>query len=217
MNTLADKIKLANSRIPYRNIRKSFKSKHRHAYTMFILSLFTMSFFGFFALRPTLVTIATLNRQIDDSRELDRRLSEKLNTLVQAQAEYEVVVPFLTKINNAIPENPEYPSLLKDIESISESGSTNNVVSKFQLGSVELNAKDSGKIGLSVDSEGGYLSLESFIDQILSNARLLSINSLGFKSSDQDALDLKMDFEAPYVRIKEQKALSNEVEGVIIE
>lgn len=216
MNTLVDKIKFANSRIPYSHMRKSFRSKHNHAYAMLILSLFTMSFFGFFALRPTLVTIATLNRQIDDSRELDRRLSEKLNSLVQAQAEYEVVVPFLSKINNAIPENPEYPSLLTDIESITDN-SRADTVSKFQLGSVKLNAQDSGKIGLSVDSEGGYLSLESFIEQILSNARLLTINSLGFKSSAQNVLGLKMDFEAPYFRIKKQEALSNKVEEVIIE
>jgi len=196
MSTLVNKIKQQRSRAPYYKLRKKFQTKHKHAYTMLILSLFTMSFFGFFALRPTLVTIATLNRQIKDSREIDKRLTEKLNLLVQAQAEYEVIAPFLPKINQAIPDHPEYADLLMDIENMRDSSVS--AVAKFGLGSVELKAENPGKVDLSVEAEGDYLSLEDFIALLLSNARLLVVNSLNFDSGSQSGLGLAMDVNAPY-------------------
>ncbi|MDP3983014.1 MAG: hypothetical protein Q8Q65_02985, partial [bacterium] len=166
----------------------------------------------------TLVTIATLNRQILDSREIDQRLTEKLNVLVQAQAEYEVVVPFLPKINQAIPEYPEYTDLLADLEKIREaSGSA--VVAKLGIGTVEIKPSIPGKVDLTVASEGGYLSLEDFIDLLLTNERLLTINSLGFNSKEENVLDLSMDVNAPYALLKVQKSqqLTNQDETLPIE
>jgi len=217
MSTLVNKIKLKSPRIPYYKLRKSFQFKHKHAYTMLILSLFTMSFFGIFALRPTLVTIATLNRQILDSREIDQRLTEKLNVLVQAQAEYEVVVPFLPKINQAIPEYPEYTDLLADLEKIREA--SGSAVAKLGIGTVEIKSSIPGKVDLTVASEGGYLSLEDFIDLLLTNERLLTINSLGFNSKEENVLDLSMDVNAPYALLKVQKSqqLTNQDETLPIE
>ena len=205
MSTLVNKIKLQGTRIPYYKIRKKLRSKHRHAYTMLILSLFTMSFFGFFALRPTLVTIASLDRQIKDSREMDERLTAKLNMLVQAQAEYEVVAPFLPKIRQAIPEHPEYTDLLVDIENIREA--TGGAVSKFGVSSVELKAETPGKVDLSVDAEGGYFSLEDLVNLLLGNERLLTVNSLDFIAGEQDVLGLTLDVSAPYTQIKKQEQI----------
>jgi len=184
---------------------------------MLILSLFTMSFFGLFALRPTLVTIATLNRQIKDSREIDRRLTEKLNVLVQAQAEYEVIAPFLSKINQAIPEYPEYTELLADLEEIREA--SGSAVSKLGIGTVEIKSSIPGQVDLAVASEGGYLSLEDFINLLLTNERLLTINSLGFNSKEENVLDLSMDVNAPYTLLKDQKPQqpTNEDETLPIE
>ncbi|NCN59084.1 hypothetical protein COW99_01230 [Candidatus Roizmanbacteria bacterium CG22_combo_CG10-13_8_21_14_all_38_20] len=217
MSTLVNKIELKMPRIPYYKLRKSFQSKHKHAYMMLILSLFTMSFFGLFALRPTLVTIATLNRQIKDSREIDRRLTEKLNVLVQAQAEYEVIAPFLSKINQAIPEYPEYTELLADLEEIREA--SGSAVSKLGIGTVEIKSSIPGQVDLAVASEGGYLSLEDFINLLLTNERLLTINSLGFNSKEENVLDLSMDVNAPYTLLKDQKPQqpTNEDETLPIE
>ena len=156
--------------------RLRFNLKRVKAYTMLILSLFTISFFGFFALKPTLSTIASLNRQIEDNREIDQKLSKKINQLVAAQAEYEVIAPFIPKIKKALPEKPEYIGLLNDLESIRTVGSA--TISGISIDSVKIESKSPGLISISVGAQGSYIPLEDLVEKTLSNERLMVILSL---------------------------------------
>ena len=75
------------SKISYQSVSQSFKRKKTQAYTMFILSLFTISFFSIFAIRPTLKTVTSLHREIEDLEKIDEKLTTKINQLISAQAE----------------------------------------------------------------------------------------------------------------------------------
>lgn len=94
------------------------KSRHATAYTMVILSLFTISFFGFFAIRPTLRTIVELKKQIEDSRIVDEALQKKINSLIIAQEEYQLVKNLIPSINNALPSQPDLTDILMKIENL---------------------------------------------------------------------------------------------------
>jgi len=106
---------------------------------------------------------------------------------------------------------------LADLEEIREA--SGSAVSKLGIGTVEIKSSIPGQVDLAVASEGGYLSLEDFINLLLTNERLLTINSLGFNSKEENVLDLSMDVNAPYTLLKDQKPQqpTNEDETLPIE
>ncbi len=92
---------------------------------MIVLSLFTIAFFGAFAIRPTLKTIATLRRQIGDKTLVNHRLEEKINNLILAQEEYQRVEADLPTLYSLLPEKAEFPTLLRKLEVLTiENGAT---------------------------------------------------------------------------------------------
>lgn len=109
----------------YQKFEPLFKTKQVQAYIMVVLSLFTIAFFGAFAIRPTLKTIATLRRQIGDKTLVNQRLEEKINNLILAQEEYQRVEADLPTLYSLLPEKAEFPALLRKLEVLAiENGAT---------------------------------------------------------------------------------------------
>lgn len=102
----------------YHQIVPILQKEKTQAYLMVIFSLFTMSFFGFFAIRPTVKTIATLQKQIEDRSFVDSELEKKINALIAAQAEYRKIEPVIPQIYSLLPEKPEVTTLLIKLEDL---------------------------------------------------------------------------------------------------
>ena len=102
----------------YQKLEPAFKNRKTQAYLMAVLSLMTISFFGFFAIRPTLKTIAVLQRQIIDRKTLNEKLDEKINALILAQDEYRLIEADLPLIYTLLPEKPEFPLLMRLLENL---------------------------------------------------------------------------------------------------
>jgi len=84
-----------------------------------VLSVFTVAFFTFFAIRPTLGTITTLLKKIDDLKTTSTKLDAKIAQLSQAQQILAEVGSQLEELSHkAVPENPEVDRLSKEIEAI---------------------------------------------------------------------------------------------------
>jgi hypothetical protein len=78
-------------------------------YSGLILSLLTISFFGFFAIKPTLSTIASLVKEIKDKREVNQKLQEKINALTLAQGE-------LLQVSEALTPKPNLALFINQLE-----------------------------------------------------------------------------------------------------
>lgn len=102
----------------YQKITPVFKTRRAQAYTMVILSLLTISFFGFFAVRPTLKTIGVLQKQIVDREQVNEKLEQKINALISAQEEYRRIEPDIVTIYSLLPDKPEITSLIIKLEQI---------------------------------------------------------------------------------------------------
>ncbi len=100
----------------YRRLEPLLHQRELQGYTMVILSLFTISFFGFFAIRPTIKTITTLQKQISDKTEVNKQLEAKINALILAQEEYQRLGPHLPTIYSLLPQTPEFPLLVSKLE-----------------------------------------------------------------------------------------------------
>lgn len=167
------------------------KSKQATAYTMIILSLFTVSFFGIFAIRPTLTTIVELKRKIDDATILDTALQKKIDTLVQAQEQYQFIKDFIPAIEEALPEKPDIANALLKIENIaSEKKAT---VSALQVQSIVYKSPETATtsaenkdilstkllaLDFSANISGTYEQVTGFLEKLFTMRRTVNALSL---------------------------------------
>lgn len=187
----------------YQRLEPLFKSPQAQAYTMVILSLFTIAFFGIFAIRPTLKTIAALQRKIGDNTEVDQKLEEKINALIQAQDTYQRMEPDLPLIYSLLPDKPEFPSLFRRIENLAIDHDA--TISAIQFDPIVLYAKSSNTsatpTGAAADTTttsaptaaatqttpmffslvfgGNYEKLLELLDRLTKLDRLITIQSVG--------------------------------------
>lgn len=159
------------------------------AYTTAILSFLTMSFFGYFAIKPTLSTIASLNKQISDARLVDQQLQNKINALSLAQTEYQKIQSDLPLIYNALPKIPDFPPFIKSLEKIAtESGLQ---ITNLNFKNIDLSAGASATqssflipIDFNLNLQGDYSQIDSFLSKIAGLERLVVIDKMGFNQKD---------------------------------
>lgn len=157
------------------------------AYGMLILSLFALSIFGAFAIRPTLKTIVQLRRQITDSRLVEKKLEEKINTLYQVQPEYEMIKNDLPIISAALPSNPQFLPFLKNLNKFaSESGV---LISSLTFQPVSLSNKETSKISsfpFRLSLSGSFSNLTGFLTLLGKSERLITIENIEIKPTTSE-------------------------------
>lgn len=189
----------------YTALEPLFAKPEVRAYTMLILSLFAMSFFGYFAIRPTLTTITTLRRQIADSRFVDQKLQEKINALSEAQVEYEMIKPDLGLIFTALPQETKFPTFVKSLEKIATESGAAIISLTFQtinLSTPEATGAASEiPIGFSLTVNGNYANLMDFIGRLANYERLATIEKMGFSTKEEkEGLQLTLTGQTYYVK-----------------
>lgn len=179
----------------YRKIGPVFKKPRVKAYTMLILSFFTMSFFGFFAIKPTLTTIFQLRKKIADSQSVNRTLEQKIIHLFQLKEEYEKLEKDLPLITAALPAEPQVYSLLKNLEDLAQA--TGATISGVRVNNVNLadnQSPSSNKLSCSVILEGSYSACRQFLDRLLNTSRIYKTDRFEMRSgSKREASVLKLD------------------------
>lgn len=82
-----------------------------------ILSIFTVAFFMFLAIRPTLSTIVTLTKKIEDQKTANQKLDIKITQLNRAQEFLSLQGESLSQLSSvAVPTTPEVKRLAQAIE-----------------------------------------------------------------------------------------------------
>ncbi len=177
-----------------RTINPFVRSTHATAYTMAVISLFTVSFFGMFAIRPTLRTIVELNRQIADSKTVSENLQKKIDTIVVAQEEYQLVKPFIEAVNQALPDEPNLTSLLTQLNGLISN--TDATISALQIQPVTYFTTNTSSqptlINLSLALTGTYAQLYTSLDKILTIRRTFTAESIEFVPEAADTATLKI-------------------------
>lgn len=177
------------------------------AYTMLVLSLFTMSFFGYFAIRPTLTTVINLRQQIKDMHFVEQKLQDKINALSEAQVGYENIKPDLEIISTALPPETRFPGFVKSLEKLATESGTIVVGLNFQninLSSFEATAAASEiPIGFSLTISGDYANLADFVKRLSRFERLATIEKIGLaikKEKEKETLHLTLVGKTFYVQ-----------------
>ncbi len=166
----------------YKQITPFLASKKTVSYFALTLSLVTLSFFGIFAIRPTLITAFSLMKQVTDLRKLYVDYENKIGSLIRAQSEYEQIRNDIPSINASLPTDSAFSKLAKTIEKFATQETF--AINQFQIDAAPIsNPASTGKIysyGFTLVGTGKYTSVSAFLSHIVNWKRIVSIKSLEF-------------------------------------
>lgn len=181
----------------------------------FLLTLFTISFFALFALRPTINTIAELWANINSQKEIKGRLEQKIRDLAVSQEIWKTEQKRIETLDQALPKNPGPDTYIKQIEGLAASrglGISFLKVDEVALrGEVEKQGEQKIKkgkteiISVSLSLSGAYTALLGFLEDLENLRRPTETVSLSFSTTKgvnpgQTVILLTVANEVPYYK-----------------
>jgi Tfp pilus assembly protein PilO len=174
-----------------------------------LLSVGAVMFFAIFAIRPTLLTMSDLIKEIEDKRKLDTELTQKIAALSTAQSEFLALQDQLHVLDQALPNQPQLLQSLKIIEKVaSEQNLTIISMTIPEIPpetEVATNTPASKltrqNIPLGVTVSGTYPEMREFVEQLRRVRRSFIIDSVSFSVSQEKStkqLRANVTFSIPY-------------------
>ena len=170
------------------DLRRYYRMPVVQASLTVVLSLFVISVFLIFALRPTIVSIVALKKTIAESKTTIEQLDRKITNLQQASNQLDTDKALLSSVNMTIPNTgAEYSPLVSAVETLANLNGVK--IENDSLGSTLLFShiltpftpnKDEivEPLSFSVRVVGGYTNVATFLSQLLSMERLIMVDSV---------------------------------------
>ncbi len=155
------------------------------------MSIGAVIFFAVFAIRPTLVTMSDLIKEIEDKRELNQQLSQKIAALSSAQSQYLQLQDRLYVLDQAIPLQPEIEQSLKIIEKIASEQQlvirsvTMKEIPEDHDPSIPFGQLERISVPISISVQGDFMSIRTFIEEMKNNRRALIVESVTFNVDEE--------------------------------
>jgi len=170
----------------FNNFQTIVKRKDLRSFGELSLTLLVISFFLFFAIKPTLVIIAGLNKEINDKQVTSENLQKKITSLVAAQTEYTQNQDRFYLIDQALPETPDFPLLIFSLEK--EATTSGVSLQSISITKIELkNANKTNPNPAAVPSfefnsvlTGPYENLKLFLGQLENLRRIITLDTINF-------------------------------------
>jgi Tfp pilus assembly protein PilO len=153
-----------------------------------VLSVFLMSVFVVFALRPTILSIVNLKKTISESKKVLQQLETKVNFLQKASNQLETLRPVIPNINNSIPNNGAMYSpitlaideLAYQVGVIVESESLGPTLLYSRILSPFTPNKNQKVVELSFSLRvsGGYSEVTDFLNMMMKMERIVLVDNV---------------------------------------
>lgn len=169
----------------YKEILPYLKKEKNQQYFAVILTLGASIFFALFAINPTISTIAHLRREVLDSKSVEKKLSDKINSLSSLSQEYQNIQKDIPYVLDAIPNKPESLILTAQIQSIAQSSAitiSNIEVSPMSLDVLE--STNSSSLTFNLSANGSYENIEKFIFSLIDMQRIVSVDAILISKED---------------------------------
>ena len=153
--------------------------------TTLILTLAIICVFAFFAIKPTLITITKLNKELKEKQEVNKILEKKINNLNKAQIAYAQVIDYLSLVDKALPEKVDFNQAASQINFLTFS---NNLVllsasfGKFDLVASSPEITEVNALDFNISVYGSYADIKNFLQELENIDRVVQIESVVFSS-----------------------------------
>lgn len=202
-----------------KNIAQIYNSrKDIRAYIELMLSISVVVIFGIFAIRPTLVTIAQLQKEIEEREKTLEELNLKMRSLEMAQEEVTKYARTLPLVDTAVPDGPLPVLYARQIEGLTRKNNTtlfglgvdNVVIVGEKTNNVELLVDpndryptDADSMEFSINVRGEYENILGFINDIEKLRRPILIDKLSIivdEDEEQNRLILSVLGRVPFLK-----------------
>ena len=185
------------------------------AFLELFLSLGAITIFGLFALRPTLLTIAQLYREIQAKEEMVVQLNQKVQAFVQAQTIFNQERSRIELLSSAIPEKPTPELFVRQVEGLV--GKHGVEILGLSLGKATLLGASTGEtqtsknklpagaggLSFSLSTKSNYSALSSFLSDLESLRRPIKVDTFSINAAEtegEDFLILVITGQTPYFK-----------------
>ncbi|MBI2622114.1 type 4a pilus biogenesis protein PilO [Candidatus Microgenomates bacterium] len=183
----------------YAKLGPLLRDKRNSAYFMLILSLFALSFFGIFAIKPTLQTITQLQREITDNNLVYEKLKEKNRNLLTLQSEYKQIEQDLPVVYAALPEQVDAPTFLLKVRTLVNTHNlsvTNLSLGKSSLsGQENVDKKTTNSVTFNLSVSGSYQNIKQFLNELTSLDRLVTLNTIEITPNSSETGENKLSIQ----------------------
>lgn len=178
------------------------------------LSVSVVIFLAIFAIRPTLVTMSELVKEIEDKRKLEIQMAQKVAALSTAQAQFTSIENRLSVLEESIPRGGNMVYTLKVIEKIASG--QNLIITNMTLLEIPqdiplekpLTELERKSLPIQLSVVGEYTSIREFTEQLRNSRRSFVVERITFATEDnrgQKTLEATILLGAPYFGEKEEK------------
>ncbi len=170
-----------------------------------IFTIIALIIFIFFAIKPTIETILVLQKKLENSQQVYKKITDKSESLTQARKNYQNLTPDTkTKISSAVPNKVDLKTVIQSLEATALLNQASISAIQVQPLTIDVETtknKSLSEISFTINIEGDYDNLLSFIRQLRATNRLITIESLALnKNQDNKAILLSINGKAYYLK-----------------
>lgn len=192
-----------------------YQSKEVVVYTELILSLLTITLLVIFALSPTATAITTILKEKESAIQTNTKLQEKINSLHQAQTNYNAISQSLPLIFQTLPQKPTPAEIASQFELLAEGNNLD--LTSLSFDPVELknltlkktasvDATGARSFSLRITLKGTFKDITNFLAYSENLSRLITVDSLSLSSvkneegESQNLLSLNLSGKAYFLQ-----------------
>lgn len=161
-------------------IKKNQESRKIRQSIELAATFILISFFLFFAIRPTVLTISALIGEIKSKELLSREMKKKISSVILAQDLFSQVQERYSVVESCLPVLPRFSQATNQIEGLLEKQS-------LEVKKLDFQIKEDKYFSTSIATASSFISGIDLIASILQNRRLLEIPNLSF-SVDKESV-----------------------------
>ena len=169
---------------------KISKQKSVLATVYIIFTLVTVSILAVFAIRPALTTIAALQRQLEQNKQLEQHMRDKLLALSTLDTAYAELTPNLPTIFLAIPKSSQIPYLTRQLEQLAQGAGltvANLVFDTLEIYPAQKTNQPLYSFTFVLTVDGTQNGVNQFISDLIFFDRIISIDRISSGKSANSA------------------------------
>ncbi len=180
-----------------------------------VLTLFLVTVFTIFAIRPSITTAFKLKKSIKEYNEIDQTLAKKIVTLKKVRTVYRDIRPDLKLLDSAIPSEKNEGDILKYLNHLSAKNQVQTSVVQFKNENSTTNTgtkddKDLKTLNIVMSVTGGYPQIKYFLKDLNNTLRIIEIEKVSFRPSSHEGMLGRVD---AIIRAKAYYEETNDLKG----
>ncbi len=201
----------------YLDLKRVYQTRREvKAYVEIAFAILSLSFFTIFAIKPTLVTIASLQSEIRSQNEIDSKLSQKVESLRVAYGNYKRLEERLGVLDLAGTNLPRITAFLRQAEALANRRGI--TISSFSVGTIPIGGEISTgepflESKFSMGAKGSYEGVLGFIQDLENLKRIVTINSYSVTEDQLDGANINISFQGGVLYLPQKSQPVRQVES----